>query len=285
MTAFSADGAEVRDHRRTSWYWIDKRFVLDGWMGRVGPHAAAAYAVLCAHANQNGRAWPAVVTVAELMACDDKTARKALHTLVEHGIVQAERKAGRATVYTLLDLPESAPARERTPLPPDGSTHGTGVPTAWVDTPPTAWVDTPPTRWEGNKHKEQEPRTSTGAPSVSEHGAPSALAEQAGLDAAVAEVVAKNPGGSRYVAAWWTPFRRQLADGMYKRWPKPSSKEDVALAFQALGSAVEDEAYLAALLREADAYCRSYEARPVEDRIRFALPLEKWLAKRGWEGR
>lgn len=100
------------------------------------PNKMAAKGVLNAladHADENGRSWPSAARLALFTGCDEKTARRALKTLIELGLVDRQSRPGKSDVFILqmnrenpvgVSVDESTPGITTTPMAPDHPGHG-----------------------------------------------------------------------------------------------------------------------------------------------------------------
>lgn len=60
----------------------------------LSAQAVRLYAVLDHHSGRKASAWPSRATLAEEMACTEKTVDRAVRDLVDHGLLVVERQAG-----------------------------------------------------------------------------------------------------------------------------------------------------------------------------------------------
>lgn len=113
--------------------WLSAATESEGYH-RLDSYARLVLLILWQHADrQTLEAWPGVDRIARLAGMNSKTVRRCLRDILETGLIGRELRPGRSPIYRLGQL---------TPLPPDGYTRQTGI--------PTGRVDTPTTRWEGN---------------------------------------------------------------------------------------------------------------------------------------
>jgi len=73
---------------------------------------------LANHADENGRCWPSVATLALYTGCDERTAQRALGRLVTLGLVEREPRPGKSDVFILrmeADPSQNQPLSKMTP--------------------------------------------------------------------------------------------------------------------------------------------------------------------------
>ena len=111
QTPFPEREKAVRDSRRRNYLWIDNEFIVTA-ARVVGPAAVAVYALLCRHAdNESQLAWPAVPTIAEVLAMSEPTVIKALKALALCGIIEIKHRfredgSQQSNFYRLIDVTE-----------------------------------------------------------------------------------------------------------------------------------------------------------------------------------
>ncbi len=170
------------------WFRLDNEALA--WFPIVGPTAFAVFVALARFADEEGRCWPAVATIADLLGLHRRNVQRAQKRLEEAGAVTLERsKGGRG---------RSATNRYRlVPYPPckcGGSVTPQIVPVASeprlsaADSPRLSAADSPPNKDQGKKTKGRRPK---GA--VAEYVIPFTL------------------DTPPFVAAWkdWIAFRRE----------------------------------------------------------------------------
>src|SRR5437016_2363627 len=86
----------VRDGRRGAFWEYDA--IVDYWLPRIGGEAFAVYTILCRHADQDGRAFPSTVKMAERLGWSRTTVYKALRRLNSEGLIlirERKRETGK----------------------------------------------------------------------------------------------------------------------------------------------------------------------------------------------
>lgn len=114
----------LRDRREANWFWASRDIVYkDG--KKLGPYGIAVYMSLCAHANDQGKAWPSLSTLAEEIGCGERKVREVLRELETLKWIKSEPKyredgSQMSNEYSLLPSPHATPpARKDTaPLAP-----------------------------------------------------------------------------------------------------------------------------------------------------------------------
>ncbi len=105
---------KIRDRRRKQFFIVDNDY-LNGYARLCGISATGVYISLCRHANREEKAWPSIQLIAEELSINERTARRAIKTLEEWNIIQAERekdektKRWKGTIYTLTEKSEWKP--------------------------------------------------------------------------------------------------------------------------------------------------------------------------------
>ncbi len=97
----------------------------------LSPQQFRVYAHL-ARRGSSGAAWPSVATVAQVCQVHLKTARRALHVLVEHRLVTREHRPGKTPLYRITPAREWHPPINIKAHPSETDTHPKRIP----DTPP-----------------------------------------------------------------------------------------------------------------------------------------------------
>jgi len=108
------DNIQIRDQRKSGWFWVDTRLVKrDGKV--LGVDALAVYCVLASYANNDTQeAFPGIRTIAKMLSISATTVREAIDALKINGwITVSARKSedGKqhlSHVYTLIDAPDTA---------------------------------------------------------------------------------------------------------------------------------------------------------------------------------
>jgi len=132
----------VRDRRDADWFWMNKS-IMETYGSTIGVHGIAIYALLAAHANQEGKAIPSIRTIARKLNIGTSTVQRYLDVLSEQKLIERQRRTSEygdltPTQYILLAIPtpvkESAiPQREGVATGDTGVfTSDTGVSTVSI---------------------------------------------------------------------------------------------------------------------------------------------------------
>ena len=115
MTRASDKPIKIRDARNQTFFWIDKRFIENGYSAKIGPYGVGVFAVFCYYANPEGKCWPSQTTIARLLGCSVDSVIRAIQKLRDAGLISSEfieNEGKQFTVYTIINLPAN---REVTP--------------------------------------------------------------------------------------------------------------------------------------------------------------------------
>lgn len=116
MPGLSARSIQVTDGRKIRFLWVDVA-IVDHDLATIGPDAFAVYAVLSRFAgNSTQRAWPSLMTIADVVGLSRNTVKKSIKTLVEAELVSVKKQGrpGRQhNVYTLLAAKTQGRTRSR----------------------------------------------------------------------------------------------------------------------------------------------------------------------------
>jgi hypothetical protein len=100
---------EVRDHRKTQWYWIDNG-VYERYGAQVGLAGLGLYLALAKYVNrEEGSCYPSLATLAEKCGSTPKTIAEHLRVLHDKGLIHVDLRPGRSPLITLLPIVNRAP--------------------------------------------------------------------------------------------------------------------------------------------------------------------------------
>jgi DNA-binding transcriptional regulator YhcF (GntR family) len=86
------------------WFHVVREMVQSGEIARVGTVPWAVYCVVKSHTGfETGNAFPSTARIADLVGVSHHTVFRALKKLVEAGLISADKKRGRGSVYSVIE--------------------------------------------------------------------------------------------------------------------------------------------------------------------------------------
>ncbi len=94
-----------QDDRIRSFYWIDNKFLDDGWGKILKPHGIAIYNALLRHTNNDHTkdVWPSSDTLGNLTGMSERQAKREIKKLVCHRIISITERPGQTNIYVFND--------------------------------------------------------------------------------------------------------------------------------------------------------------------------------------
>ena len=97
---------DVRDRRRTNWFWIDKEI----WHNEeLNSSDRIVYSTLAYYANsETQECYPSVETLIKFSKLSERTIQSSISHLEDLKYITVRREMGKVNVYTLLEIPTPA---------------------------------------------------------------------------------------------------------------------------------------------------------------------------------
>lgn len=116
-TPVKPEAFKVRDERKPGHHWADNE-VMDLFGKRIGPFGYSVYMYICRYAgNGDGRCYKTQAEIAAAFSISVDTVSRAVHRLIEVGLLAKEDVPGKPSVYIVLEVPKRT-ANSGTHLPP-----------------------------------------------------------------------------------------------------------------------------------------------------------------------
>ena len=97
-------GKRMRNIGDSTFTWVSKCIMLDGYTKKIGAHGLAVYNILATCANKNQECWPAETYIAETLNCSRNTVSKYLKLLEKYKIINVKRRNRYCNEYKLLNI-------------------------------------------------------------------------------------------------------------------------------------------------------------------------------------
>ncbi len=95
---------EIRKIDYSTFVWISKCILLEGYAEKIGAHGLAVYTVLATCANNNQECYPSEAYIAEILNCSRNTVRKYLKRLAKQKIIKVKSRTRHRSTYQLLHI-------------------------------------------------------------------------------------------------------------------------------------------------------------------------------------